>query len=295
MSRLSASTLTTLGPSVWTPRYDRARCGAGIVHLGRRRLPPLAPGDVRRPAAERGQARGLGHLRRRRAAGRPPDGGRAWRPRTASTPLVVKHPDGRLDARVVGSIVEYLFAPDDPEAVVERMAAPATRIVSLTITEGGYNTSTRSPASSTPTDADVRADLRPGAAPRTVVRAGRRGPGPAPRPRPPAVHGHLLRQRPAQRRHGPPRFAAFAALRDPELGEWVAAAVRLPQLHGRPDHPGHHRRRPRRAGPPVRGRGRLAGGLRAVDQWVLEDDFPGGRPPWRTSACSWSPTSHPTS
>src|SRR3712207_8257984 len=52
--------------------------------------------------------------------------------------LVVKHSDGTFDARVVGSIVEYLLAPDDPGAVVEKMAADTTRIVSLTVTEGGY-------------------------------------------------------------------------------------------------------------------------------------------------------------
>ncbi|WP_375386158.1 hypothetical protein [uncultured Microbacterium sp.] len=28
--------------------------------------------------------------------------------------LVYKHPDGTQEARVIGSIVEYLFAPDDP-------------------------------------------------------------------------------------------------------------------------------------------------------------------------------------
>ena len=54
--------------------------------------------------------------------------------------LVVKHPDGRLEPRVIGSITEYLYAPDDPEAVVEKMADPGTRIVSLTVTEGGYST-----------------------------------------------------------------------------------------------------------------------------------------------------------
>ncbi|MDG9423145.1 hypothetical protein OLF92_11725, partial [Streptococcus pneumoniae] len=53
--------------------------------------------------------------------------------------LALKHSDGTWDTRVVGSIVEYLFAPDDAEAVVEKMAAETTRIVSLTITEGGYN------------------------------------------------------------------------------------------------------------------------------------------------------------
>jgi len=56
--------------------------------------------------------------------------------------LVLKHPDGTLEPRVIGSIVGYLYAPDDPEAVLARMTDPAVRIVSLTITEGG-TTSTR--------------------------------------------------------------------------------------------------------------------------------------------------------
>ena len=37
--------------------------------------------------------------------------------------LVVKHCDGTWEPRVIGSIIEYLYAPDDPEAVIERMAA----------------------------------------------------------------------------------------------------------------------------------------------------------------------------
>ena len=53
--------------------------------------------------------------------------------------LLLENPDGSRDARVIGSIVDYRYAPDDPEAVIELLAAPSTRIVSLTITEGGYN------------------------------------------------------------------------------------------------------------------------------------------------------------
>ncbi|KAK2776548.1 hypothetical protein FQN52_003445 [Onygenales sp. PD_12] len=41
-------------------------------------------------------------------------------------------------AHVVGSINSYLFAPDDREAVIAKMAHPDTHIVSLTITESGY-------------------------------------------------------------------------------------------------------------------------------------------------------------
>ena len=41
-------------------------------------------------------------------------------------------------ARVIGSVLEFLYAPDDPQAVLEKMADAGTRIVALTITEGGY-------------------------------------------------------------------------------------------------------------------------------------------------------------
>jgi mannitol 2-dehydrogenase len=53
--------------------------------------------------------------------------------------LLLEKPDGTREARVIGSIVDYRYAPDDPAAVVELLAAPSTRIISLTITEGGYH------------------------------------------------------------------------------------------------------------------------------------------------------------
>jgi mannitol 2-dehydrogenase len=53
--------------------------------------------------------------------------------------LVTKELDGSLSPRVIGSIVEYLFAPENPIAVIEKMAHPDISIISLTITEGGYN------------------------------------------------------------------------------------------------------------------------------------------------------------
>ncbi|KAF4459268.1 mannitol 2-dehydrogenase [Fusarium albosuccineum] len=41
-------------------------------------------------------------------------------------------------ANVVGSINSFIFAPDNREAVIDKMAHPDTHIVSLTITESGY-------------------------------------------------------------------------------------------------------------------------------------------------------------
>src|SRR6266566_3146386 len=81
--------------------------------------------------------------------------------------LVLKHSDGTYEPRVIGSIVEYLFAPADPEAVIEKMAAEPTRIVSLTITEGGYNISDVT-GEFDAANPEVIHDLEPDAVPRTA-------------------------------------------------------------------------------------------------------------------------------
>ena len=52
--------------------------------------------------------------------------------------LVIKNPDGTAEAETIGSIVDYVFAPEDPAGLLERLTDPAARIVSLTVTEGGY-------------------------------------------------------------------------------------------------------------------------------------------------------------
>ncbi|MCJ8163277.1 mannitol dehydrogenase family protein [Pontibacter sp. E15-1] len=53
--------------------------------------------------------------------------------------LIVKHPDGTIAPQIIGSITDFLLGVDDPMFVIARMADSATKIVSLTITEGGYN------------------------------------------------------------------------------------------------------------------------------------------------------------
>ncbi|UMB61219.1 mannitol dehydrogenase family protein [Lutibacter sp. A80] len=53
--------------------------------------------------------------------------------------LIVKELDGSFTKRVIGSIVDYLFAPENPSKVIEKMASPDVKIITLTITEGGYN------------------------------------------------------------------------------------------------------------------------------------------------------------
>ncbi len=193
--------------------------------------------------------------------------------------LVLKHSDGTYEPRVIGSIVEYLFAPDDPEAVIERMAAESTRIVSLTITEGGYNLSDVTGEFDV-TNPDVLADLEPGAVPRTAFglitealrRRWKRGLTPF------TVmscdnlqgNGYLSRR----------VFTAFARLRDPDLGDWVEHEARFP--NSMVDRITPVTTDADRA--EVRERFGIEDQWPVVcepySQWVLEDAFTAGRPPY---------------
>jgi mannitol 2-dehydrogenase len=191
--------------------------------------------------------------------------------------LVLKHGDGTYEPRVIGSIVKYLYAPENPEAVIETMAAASTRIVSLTITEGGYNISNVT-GEFDAANPDVTRDLAPGALPRTAFglitealrRRRKRGLGPF------TVmscdnlpgNGHLSKT----------VFTAFARLRDPDLGNWVEREVRFPS--SMVDRITPVTTDADRA--EVRERFRIEDRWPVVcepfTQWVLQDAFTAGRP-----------------
>lgn len=52
--------------------------------------------------------------------------------------LYTKEANGAHKAKIIGSIVEYFYGPENPLAVIERMASPEIKIISLTIAEDGY-------------------------------------------------------------------------------------------------------------------------------------------------------------
>lgn len=193
--------------------------------------------------------------------------------------LVLKHSDGMYEPRVIGSIVKYLFAPDSPEAVIEQMAAPSTRIVSLTVTEGGYNIDDTTGEFGL-TNPDVLADLRAGAVPRTtfglVTEALRRRWESGLTPFTVMSCDNLQGNGRLARR----AFTTFARRRDPALGEWIDAAVRFPDSMVD------------RITPATTDadRAEIAGRFGVGDrwpvvcepytQWVLQDAFAAGRPPY---------------
>jgi mannitol 2-dehydrogenase len=259
------------------PAYDRSRVTTGVVHFGVGGFHRAHQAMYHDRLMNAGKALewgicGVGVMpadRRMKEALDAQDG---------LYTLVVKHADGTYEPRVIGAITEYLFAPDDPEAVIEKLADRGTRIVSLTVTEGGYSidqiTGEFDPAG------DVAGDLRPGAAPRTtfgfVVEALRRrrerGVAPFTVMSCDNLQGNgALSQR---------AFSAFARLQDAELGEWVERQVRFPNSmvdRITPVTTDEDRAE-------VRERFGIDDRWPVVcepfTQWVLEDSFSLGRPPY---------------
>ncbi|OBG36966.1 mannitol dehydrogenase [Mycobacterium alsense] len=119
------------------PNYDRGRVSVGIAHIGAGHFHRAHQAAFINLLLQQGLARewgicGVGVM--------PTD----WTMRDVMNDqdglytLILENPDGSRDAQVIGSIIDYRYAPDDPESALEVLAAPSTRIISLTITEGGY-------------------------------------------------------------------------------------------------------------------------------------------------------------
>ena len=80
--------------------------------------------------------------------------------------LIIRHPNGHIDSRVIGSLVEYILAVDQPQEAIDKLANEQTKIVSLTITEGGYNINASGEFDTE--NADIQHDLKFPNNPKTV-------------------------------------------------------------------------------------------------------------------------------
>lgn len=166
MIKLTNATLAALPADVARPAYDRGKVTVGIVHFGVGGFHRAHQAMYLDRLMNDGEALDWGIC----GVGVMPSDQRMRDALTAQDglyTLMVKPANGQYEARVIGSVVDFLYAPDDPEAVLEVMAAPATRIVSLTITEGGYNFN-QVTGEFDLDNADVAHDLAAGAVPKTV-------------------------------------------------------------------------------------------------------------------------------
>ena len=274
---VDAPSTGSAGP-VPTPGYDRRSLRAGIVHVGVGGFHRAHQAMYLDRLMNVGEASdwaicGLGVM--------PADRGMrdALAPQDYLYTLVEKHGDGTWKPRVIGSIVDYLYAPDDAETVIERLAEEAIKIVSLTVTEGGYSIDEVS-GEFDPTTREVARDLEPGATPRSffgliteaLARRRRRRIAPFTIVSCDNLQGN---GRLAHR-----AFASFARLRDPELGDWMEHEVRFPASMVDRITPAttDADRAELRARFGIEDRWPVV--CEPFTQWVLEDSFSCGRPPY---------------
>lgn len=280
MTTLSNSTIGDLPPDVARPAYDRTAVRGGIVHFGvgafHRSHEAMFVDRVLALGHDGWGIVGVGTL----------PGDHAMRaalvPQDSLYTLVTTSPDGVSSARVIGSIIEYLYAPDDPAAVLARLVDPATRIVSLTITEGGYGVNDAT-GEFQPQDEATTADLDGlpgGAAPRSplgFIAEGLRRRREA---------GHLpftvMSCDNIQGNGTVARTAllAFAARFDPELTGWIETDVRFPNSMVDRITPATTREAQASVAERFGVDDRWPVLSESFEQWVLEDSFTDGRPPF---------------
>ncbi|MGF6158571.1 mannitol 2-dehydrogenase [Ensifer sp. KUDG1] len=273
-TKLSTAALDTIKAKAGVPAYDRSQLTAGIVHFGvgnfHRAHQAVYLDDLFNAGFDRDWAIiGAGVL--------PSDA--TMRAKLAAQDFlttVVEQDNNRTGAHVTGAMIDYL-EPGDVAGIVARLADPSIRIVSLTITEGGYFID---PASGVfnPTHPDIVADAQNPAAPKTVF-------------------GLIVAGLKARRDRNVPPFtvmscdnipgngevthaavSGLARLHDPAFADWIDANVAFP--NGMVD----------RITPATGAReiGIVADDYGIEDawpvfceefkQWVLEDHFPLGRP-----------------
>ncbi len=274
MTKLALSTLGALGPAVAVPQYERSALRPGIVHVGvgnfHRAHQALYLDDLFN--AGRDHAWGLvgAGVRATDAAMRARLAAQDW----LST--VVELEPGANTARVTGAKIDFVEVDPTNRPLIAAMADPRIRIVSLTVTEGGYYLDAASHFD--PTHPEIVADAKAPRAPRTVfgamIRAlrQRRGAG-----TPPFTimscdnlpsNGHVTRA----------AVVGLARLSDPNLADWIEDNVAFPNgMVDRitPAATDAHRQQ-------LRDRFGIEDEAPVVcepfRQWVLEDNFPLGRP-----------------
>lgn len=130
--RLSERTIGMARPEARRYRYDRDRVTPGIVHLGIGAFHRAHQAVVIDDVLEHESSWGIVGASLRR-----PDTRDALAPQDGLYSVLIKDGAAR-QARVIGAVLEVLDGRAERDALLARMAAAATRVVSLTVTEKGY-------------------------------------------------------------------------------------------------------------------------------------------------------------
>ena len=288
MISLSDAMLNDLPETIARPTYDRAALSPGIVHVGLGNFHRAHQAWYLHRLFQRGLDRDWAIIG---AGVRPYDA--AQRPKLLGqdclSTLIELDPSG-VSAEVAGAMIDYVPVEEGNAALIHATADPAIRIVSLTVTEGGYYTepATKGFDAAHP---DIRHDAANPDRPRTAFgamvaalrRRRDRGIGPFTGQSCDNLQGNgaVLRQ----------TVVSLARASDPDLAEWIDAHCTFPNSMVDCIVPA--------TGPAELALARGFGIDDAVPvthenfrQWVIEDEFCAGRPAWERVGATFSDRVH---
>jgi mannitol 2-dehydrogenase len=281
--------MTPALPAPALPAYDRSRLTPGIVHIGlgnfHRAHMAVYLDDL--------FAKGLGHDWAILGAGVREGDARmreALKAQDCLSTVIELDPKGR-SARRIGSMIDFLPVEPDNAALIAAISRPEIRIVSLTVTEGGYFID---PATGRfdPRAPEIAHDGANPAIPKTAF-------------------GAIVAALKARRAAGTPPFTVMscdnlpgngevtqaavigtARLSDPALADWIAANVTFP--NGMVDRitPATGPREREMAAAFGLGNDPVPVTCEPFRQWVLEDNFPQGRPALEQVGVTLTPQVH---
>ena len=282
MPRLSAATLDLLPAAVERPGYDRSAVVPGIVHVG--------PGAFHR-AHQAAYADAIlaqdGRWAISAVALNSTGVADALAPQDGLYTLALLGEETRL--RVIGSLIE-LPTMRDPAAILARLAAPTTRLVTATVTEKGYCLTPDGGL-----DRDHPAVVRDLAQPdRPASYIGW------------LVHGLAERRRTgvggltvlscdnlaANGRRQARAVLDFAAAVDPDLARWIADEVRFPSSMVDSITPKSDEALEARIAAMLGVEDAWPIQRETFTQWVIEDDFAGERPPFDAAGAQFVGSVH---
>ncbi len=272
---LSDQSLPSMPGHLAVPGYDRAALVPAVVHIGvggfHRAHQALYFDDLAETGVTEWGVVGVGLQR--------PQMGEVLHAQDGLF-TVVERGANREFARVVGSVLHYLYAPSDPEAVVRALSDGRTRLVTLTVTGSGYLIDDEGRFAED--DADVQHDLHNPDAPRTMVgflvealrRRRARGAGPFT-----VLSCDNLPDSGAAARTS---VVSFARVRDADLAAWIDQHVSFPSSMVDRITP--------ETSPATRDEIEQTFGVadrwpvvtEPFRQWIVEDAFCAGRPPLET-------------
>jgi len=274
MTRLDASCIAAVPDTAATPQYDRTTRGVGIVHLGLGAFHKAHQAFYTDAAmaAQGGDWKIIGVSMRNEQIATD------FNAQDGLFTLLVKGADG-AKAEIIGSIDHALCARTQAEQVLEALCDENTRVVTTTVTEKGYGID-RTTGGVDPTNPVIAQDLTRDTAPVGVIGLigtaleRRRSAGIAPFT---VLCCDNLPDNGTFLRGG---LVDFANRSDPDFGQWIADHVVCPSSMVDRITPAQTDDTRALARELTGSDDALAIETEPFHQWVIEDNFPTGRPAW---------------